>query len=106
MSTYEPMARIPESNQPYTEPVVMLNIGLTESTYRGLHALASWLDGFKAAGKADPPGCFELVMHFRELTDAINKAKAQLRQKCEHDWKDLELGKRWCPKCGHYDQRP
>lgn len=79
----EPMARIPQSKDPYTEPSITVPVWITESSYKGLYTLINWLKGFDAgqAGRVGAvPGEFELVMFFREITSKINAANKAAKE--------------------------
>jgi len=105
---FEPMARFPRSDQPFTEPMARLQIILPETQYHGLHSLIEWISGFQAAGKGDVPGYFELVMHFRELNHALRDSEKAAQKNCRHVWKDhpAVAGVDLCSKCGADRQRP
>lgn len=66
MSDYEPTV----SNLP-AGSALEINIPVWQSSIDGLAALISWLDGFEAAGHKRIPGHFELVMHFRQVVQAV-----------------------------------
>lgn len=60
-------------NLPNGGDALIIELGIWQSTVDGLCALIHWLNGFEAAGKGRVPGHFELVMHFRSLTNAIRQ---------------------------------
>ena len=41
----------------------------------GILALIYWGEGFEKAGNGNIPGRYELIMHYRILKEAVNKAK-------------------------------
>lgn len=61
----------------HTEAQVTVPVFITQSNLDAIQALIKWIAGFQAGGnRADVPGGFELMMHYRSLASAIVEAEA------------------------------
>jgi hypothetical protein len=83
MSDHEPIIHLPERT------VTIANFWVTQEALDSINVLIHWLDGFEASSNhGRVPGHFELVMHYRSLTDQLRKAlRASKCDKCPHiDW--------------------
>jgi hypothetical protein len=48
-------------------------VGLFQDHLDGLCMLIHYCSGLRDAGKGEPPGLFQLIMHYRTLQQAVSK---------------------------------
>jgi hypothetical protein len=54
-------------------------VWITQSALDGICQLLTFCEGLERAGKGTIPGAFDLVMHYRQLREAVDKAVKAVR---------------------------